>query len=64
MFEHGLDLFGADRHSEAKNFHGPPLLNELALDPQPLLGHLLPTVVAYLLVPGLLPALLKVPLYL
>lgn len=62
FLQHLLYLHCAYGSAQTQNLHSSSLLYELAFDPQSLLSHLLPAVVADLLVPGLLPPLLEVTL--
>ena len=64
LLQQSLHLAGAQRSGQAQYLQGAPFLDELALDAQSLLRHLLSAVVADLLIPGLLPPLLEVTLHL
>jgi hypothetical protein len=63
LLQQPLHLAGAEGSRQAQDLQGAPFLDELALDAQSLLRHLLPAVVADLLIPRLLAPLLEVTLY-
>lgn len=65
LLQHVLDVFGAVvlKTVEAQLFAGLLASDELPLDAQPTISHLLPAVVAHLLLPYALPPKSKQPYF-